>query len=112
VSCGCLDVEALLSVPASALPGRFLERHHLAKREASDFTVTLCRNCHAILTDWQEEWDPRLRDPKTPQERLAALLQGTVDWHLQLAGKLTESAARQQQLVRWILEGMKGPAPI
>ncbi len=111
LSCGCFEIEALTTMPISALPGWFLEQHHLAKRAGSDFTVILCLNCHAILTDWQEDWDPRLHDPKTPPERLAALLQGKVDWHLQLARKLTESAARQQQWVRWLLGGMNGPAP-
>jgi hypothetical protein len=111
LSCGCLEVEALTAVPISALPGWFLEQNHLAKRSGSDFTVTLCRNCHAVLTDWQEDWEPRLRDPHTAPERLAALLQGSVDWQLQLAKKHTEFAARQQMWVRWFLRGMDGPAP-
>jgi hypothetical protein len=111
LSCGCLEIEALTAVPTSALPGWFLEEHHLAKRSGSDFTVTLCRNCHAVLTDWQEDWEPRLRYPKTASDRLAARLQGGVDWQLQLAKKLAESAARQHQWVRWLLDGMDGPAP-
>lgn len=111
LSCGCLEIEALTTVPVSALPGWLLEQHHLAKRSGSDFTVTLCRNCHAVLTDWQEDWEPLLREPKTAPERLAALLQGGVDWQLQLAKKLAESATRQQQWVRWLLGGMNGPAP-
>ena len=73
--------------------------------------MTLCRNCHAILTDWQEDWDHRLRDPKTPPERLAALLQGDVDWLLQLARNLTEFAVRLHDWVHWLLGGMQGPAP-
>lgn len=112
LSCGCFEIEALLTIPASALPGWFLEQHHLAKRSGSDFTVTLCRNCHAVLTDWQEDWDHRLRDPKTPLERLAALLQGAVDWLLQLARKMTDLAALLQQCVRWLQNGMTGPPPL
>ncbi len=110
LSCGCRDIESLFAVPASDLPGWFLEKHHLGKH-ASDFTIPLCRNCHAVLTDWQEDWDMHLRHPKTPLERLAALLQGLVDWLLQQARKLTELAARLQAWVRWLLRGMVGEAP-
>ncbi len=110
LSCGCRDIEALLAVPVADLPTWFLEQHHLAKH-ASDFRVPLCRNCHAILTDWQGEWDERLRHPRTSIERLAALLQGLVDWLVQQAKKLTELAARLQAWVRWLLRGMVGEAP-
>ncbi len=111
LSCGSFEIEALIAVPVSALPGWFLEQNHLARRAGSDFQVTLCRNCHAVLTDWQEDWNHRLRDPKTPNERLAALLQGAVDWLLQMARKFTEFAARLHEWVRWLLGGMEGPAP-
>ncbi len=111
LSCGSFEIEALIPVSVSALPSWFLEQHHLAKRSGGDFTVPLCRSCHAVLTDWQEDWEPRLRDPKTPPERLAALLQGGVDWHLQLAKKHAEFAARQQEWVHWLLGGMDGPPP-
>ena len=110
LSCGCRDIEALFAVSVSDLHGWFLERHHLGKHP-SDFTIPLCRNCHAVLTDWQEDWDKRLRHPKTPLERLATLLQGLVDWLVQQAQKLTELAARLQAWVRWLLGGMVGEAP-
>lgn len=100
-----------MAVPAGQLPRRFLELHHLGRRAASDLTITLCRNCHAVLTDWQEDWDPRLRHPATPSERLAAFLQGLADWLWALARSLAEVAARIEAYVRWLLEGMKGPAP-
>jgi len=112
LSCGCLEVEALLSIPASALPDWFLEQHHLPKRPAGNFTVIVCRNCHAVLTDRQEDWDHRLLAPETPLERLAALLQGAVDWLLQLARKMTDLAVLLQQCVRWLLGGMIGPPPV
>jgi len=112
LSCGSFEIEALTTAPISALPRRLLEQHHLAKRSGSDFTVTLCRNCHGILTDWQEDWDHRLRAPETPLERLAALLQGEVDWLLQLARKMTDLAVHLQQRVRWLLGGMTGPPPV
>src|SRR5579864_9625474 len=74
--CGCLNIESLLNVPARELPRWFLEEHHIAARVSSNFTVILCRNCHAILTDRQHDWNPELRHPKVPSHRLAALLQG------------------------------------
>lgn len=111
LNCGLLDVEALMAVSAGRLPRRLLEEHHLAGRRASSFTVTLCRNCHAVLTDWQEDWDGRLRRPATEDERLAALLQGLADWLWALARSLAEVAARSEAYVRWLLEGKKGPAP-
>lgn len=110
-NCGLLDVEALMRVPVAKLPRRFLEHHHLAGRAASDFTVVLCRNCHAVLTDWQEDWDPRLRHPGTPVDRLAAYLQGLAEWLWALARKLGETAAWIEAHVRWLLAGMMGDAP-
>jgi hypothetical protein len=104
-------VESLMPVPASSLPKRFLELHHLAGRAASDLTIVLCRNCHAVLTDWQEDWDKRLRRPTTPTERLAALLQGLADWLWALARSLSDVAAHIEAWVRWILDGMQGLGP-
>ncbi len=109
--CGFSAVEALLRVPASKIPKRLLERHHLAGRAANDFTVILCRNHHAILTDWQEDWDPRLRHPRAPSERLAAFLQGRADLDLVLAQSRSDLAAHLQAWVAWLLEGMPGDGP-
>lgn len=111
LNCGLLDVEALMAVPAASLPKRVLEQHHLAGRAASDVTITLCRNCHAVLTDWQEDWDKRIRRPNTPLERLAAFLQGLADWLWALARGLSEVAARIEAYVWWLLQGMAGEAP-
>jgi hypothetical protein len=98
-------------VETSRLPRSFLEQHHLAGRAAGAATVVLCRNCHAILTDWQQDWEPRLRRPRTWVERLAAFLHGLADWCLQLARMLTDLAERLHAWVRWLLGGMSGPAP-
>ena len=112
LNCGLLDVEALTRVPVRDLPRRFLEQHHLAGRAASDFTVVVCRNCHALLTDWQEDWNQRLRRPGTPTDRLAAFLQGLAEWLWALARKLGQTAAWIEAYVRWLLGGMEGDAPM
>lgn len=111
LSCGCTDIEDLIAVPISKLPRWFLEEHHLAGRAASNFTVTLCRNCHAILTDWQEDWDERLRRPRTPVERLAAFLQGLANWSQLQARKQNDLAAEHEAWARWLLGGMEDDPP-
>ena len=94
-------------------PRAILEEHHVVARLNDDeLTAVLCRNCHAVLTDRQEDWDHRLLAPETPLERLAALLQGAVDWLLQLARKMTDLAVLLHQCVRWLLSGMTGPPPV
>jgi hypothetical protein len=44
---------------------RTLQLHHLAAEANSTLTVPLCGNCHAIVSDQQEDLptDLRLRDP-------------------------------------------------
>ncbi len=110
-NCPHQDIEALIPVPISKLPTWFVEKHHLARRAASDFTIPLCRNCHALLTDWQEDWDPPLRNPRTPVERLAALLKSIADWLRALAAKMVELAGLLEAWVAWLLRGMQGEAP-
>ncbi len=101
--CGCLDLEALIAVPAAELPRPVLEQHHVAGRAASDLTLTLCRNCHAILTDWQEDWDRRLRHPVTHAERTGAFLQGLAQMLQLLARSLNEMAVWIHARIRELL---------
>ncbi len=56
VLCGFDRPEALtlvrLDLPPDGIRRRLVERHHpLGKRAAPDFTVPLCRNCHAVITE-------------------------------------------------------------
>ncbi len=81
--CGCTNLLALARVPFSQLPGpvqrRLLEKHHLAGREAGEWFIIVCLNCHAILSDAQYDWGDRLRHPQTGNERIAAYLRGLAD---------------------------------
>ena len=55
------------------------ERHHIAGRANSDVAVLLCQNCHAKVSDAQEDLIPDLRsaeEQRDPVTRLVAVLQG------------------------------------
>jgi len=111
IICGCQRIEALLKIPAKQLPRQLFEKHHVAGRAAGRLTVIVCRNCHALLTDWQEDWNPKLRHPRTPTECLAALLQGEADLDLARAQSHRDHAVHLQAWVAWLLEGMPGDGP-
>ena len=106
--CGYANLPSLMGVPFSKLPQRLRrklsEDHHLAGRKAGDWVVTICRNCHEILSDDQYDWDPRLREPETQQERLASFLQGLADWFRVLGQTLVATADALQGWVRQLLE--------
>jgi hypothetical protein len=73
IACGLPQVEALMDVPFSALPPEFrrrlMEYHHPAGRMVDpDWTVPLCKNCHAILTEVRRLHLPP-HPPATPEER-------------------------------------------
>jgi hypothetical protein len=77
--------EAGYGDPRCALCGldclRLLELHHLAGKANSDFEVPLCRNCHQIQSDLQEDlsMNPDLRrrdDERDPHLKQAAMLEG------------------------------------
>jgi len=93
--CGATNLLALTRMPFSRLPGpiqrRVLEKHHMAGRAAGASVVIVCRNCHAVLSDAQYDWDERLRHPRTRNERLAAHLRGLADMFRQ------EGATRSAQ---------------
>lgn len=106
-SCGCMDVVSLTGVPFSQLPAwvqrKLGEQHHLARRAAGDWQVLACLNCHAVFSDDQYDWDPRLLEPQIWTEQLAAFLQGLADWFRQLGKTLTDLAEALQQWVERLL---------
>jgi hypothetical protein len=68
-----------------------LEEHHVAGRNHdADFTVILCRNCHARLTEAARRVGQELRRARTALHRAHALIQGVG----LLAGGLHQSCDR------------------
>ncbi len=106
-ACGCASVEALLSVPfsdlAPAMQRRVIERHHPAGRRGDPWMVPFCLNCHAIVSDRQQDWEERLQHPVTKRERLAATLKGAADWLRQFGQSAIEGADRLNALSAEIL---------
>jgi hypothetical protein len=70
---------------------RCLELHHIAGRTFSDDQVIECKNCHAILSDAQND-HPNTTNFGAPdfQERLAQFLLGLGDFLALLAERLKE----------------------
>lgn len=106
--CGCANLPSLLGIPFSKLPQqlqrKLSESHHLAGRKAGDWIVTVCRNCHEVLSDSQHDWDPRTRSPQTGDEQLAAFLQGMADWFRLLGHTLIALGDSLQTWVRQLLQ--------
>ncbi len=87
VLCGFDRPEALtlvrLDLPPDGIRRRLVERHHpLGKRAAPDFTVPLCRNCHAVITEQERTVGAvsRRRPDPTTDGMLRALLYLPTAW--------------------------------
>jgi hypothetical protein len=106
-TCGCTNLVALTGVPFSKLPiwlqQKLMQDHHIAMRSAGGWKITACLNCHAVFSDNQYDWDPRLRRPQTWIEQLAAFLQGLADWFRQLGNNLIDLASMLQEWVQRLL---------
>lgn len=54
-----------------------LEKHHIAGRNNSDITITVCPNCHRELSRKQESWDKDWNKEDNPLKlKLAFFLKG------------------------------------
>jgi hypothetical protein len=54
-----------------------LEKHHIAGRNNLNLTITVCPNCHRILTKKQESWDIDWKNTdNTEIKKLAFTLMG------------------------------------
>jgi hypothetical protein len=49
---------------------RVLEKHHYYGRNISPKTLTLCKNCHFLITRKQNELQPGKRSRNTPKNEL------------------------------------------
>ncbi|MDE2590059.1 MAG: hypothetical protein KGL95_10395, partial [Patescibacteria group bacterium] len=58
-----------------------LEDHHVGGKANSDFTISLCRNCHGKLSrkqyNWPKGWSKKNKNEK---QRMACLLIGLGDF--------------------------------
>ena len=62
---------------AEPLRQKVLQHHHPDGRGASDFIIWVCVWCHAEESDAQYDLPPRLRHPRTPEDRALAILAGS-----------------------------------
>jgi hypothetical protein len=69
---------------------RALQLHHVLGRAYDDMTVILCANCHATLTDSQNDHPPCTAAEPLMFERIGRLLVNLADFFAQLALKLME----------------------
>jgi hypothetical protein len=59
---------------------RCLELHHIAGRGHSDDVWPVCRNCHAVLTDFQGDHPPKDAPPDNVLEIIGRFLLGVADF--------------------------------
>ncbi len=69
---------------------RCFDHHHLAGRKNSPFTVLLCKNCHAKLSDHQKDQPKQAKAPSDPIEAIGFFLLGLADLFELLVEKLRE----------------------
>jgi hypothetical protein len=69
-----------------------LELHHIAGRAFDGETVPVCRNCHRILSDAQQDHPPPLSNQPSYLERIGHALLGLADLFELLAKWLREHA--------------------
>lgn len=87
--CGYSELAGLLPVPR-----RVLEEHHVFGRNHDvGVTVNVCRNCHAELTEGQQNAGVNLRQQADPRKRVAAMLRSLAVLCTVLAPALQKMAA-------------------
>jgi hypothetical protein len=81
VVCGCDDPLAL-------------ELHHIAGRAFDEETVTVCRNHHRRLSDWQKDHSLAQAKPDSDLAPISRFLDGLADLFEMLVKRLREFAAK------------------
>lgn len=69
---------------------RFMESHHLEGEKFGETLINLCRNCHRILSDGQQDHPPQFGEPPITEERIGHWLLGLADLLELLVTKLKE----------------------
>jgi len=100
-------IEALRAVPFEKLPEhlkrKVIERHHPDGRDVSEWVIPVCRNCHAVESDTQEDLPRPLRAPQTAVERAAALLAADARFFRRLGEACQERSAMLEREVETLL---------
>ncbi len=108
VRCGGPGLDVCYIVPLSSLPEhiqrRYIEGHHLARKEADKLKVPVCPTCHEILDLKQYDWPKEAQHPASPRERRAALLSGLADLLDERIKVDAEIATRLRSLVKEMLD--------
>jgi 5-methylcytosine-specific restriction endonuclease McrA len=64
-----------------------LEKHHLEGRNNSDRLITLCKNCHAIITAEQNKLPPKTRSKRASPKQKQAYSLITIGALRELSGR-------------------------
>jgi len=71
-----------------------LELHHLAGQAFGDDTVSVCRNCHRQLSDYQKDHSLKQEKPDGELEPIRRFIEGLADLFELLVKRLREYAAK------------------
>lgn len=76
LTCGETEITALSSVKLDSKLKKLLEEHHIAGGHNGE-SITVCRNCHAKLSDNQLDWfEGTLKSDRTPEMKAVAFFMG------------------------------------
>ena len=79
---------------------RCLEAHHVAGRAFDEQTVPVCRNCHRILSDAQQDHPGKIENPPSLLETLAHYLLGLGDILHLVADRLKQFAKELLAMIK------------
>lgn len=90
--------------PACAICGEnrpaLLEKHHIAGKAYDPATMILCKNHHALMTDFQKEFPPNVNDPPSKLESIGRMLINLAELFAILVEKLKEFGLYLIELAR------------
>lgn len=67
-----------------------LEKHHIAGKDYDPATMILCKNHHALMTEFQKDFPPNASDPPNTLERLGRMLLNLAELFAILVEKFKE----------------------
>lgn len=82
-----------------------LEKHHIAGRAYDPATMILCKNHHALMTEFQKDFPPDAGDPSNALERIGRMLLNLAELFAILVEKFKEFGIYLIELARKEAEG-------